>query len=434
MSFLRKAVLVNSTQFICLGIGVLQTAILSRVLGPAGIGQYAVILSALMLAVQFSSLGFPMSFLYHSRHDPGNTNTYRINAVWVMLLLGTIGGIATALIINFNPAYFGEVSGVVLIGVVVYIPVVLQSVITRNNLMIAIEAKRLSLMQLAVAVIGAGLVLLLYAIGSLGVSQALFCFFAMAATCLLFGAYWMRKDVDFSVLPKWKTSAKLGLMGIRLSSTDLMVLVNGQLNILIIKYLIDNFESVGFFSRGQRVAMLAVTAGSAVMPLLFSRWAAIKKEQLSRHVEKVMRFASTVAIIMIFAILLLGKWIILILYGKQFLPALVPMMILLPGTVLYLVSSALIRLLGSRGKPEIAALMLFCGAIINAGLSWVLIPTIGINGAAIAATTGYTALLVSLMVTVKIRFKVRVLHCVGLTINDIKAIGKSLRHKDSALS
>lgn len=434
MSLLRKAILVNSTEFICLALGAFRTAVLSRVLGPAGIGQYAVVLSALVLAGPLSSFGFPLSFLYYSQHDRDNVKVYLINTISSMLVLGAAGGIILAALIYFKPGYFGDIPWFALLAIGFYVPIVLQAVVGRNNLLICIEARRLSLMNLCASAASILLILTLAAFRVLSVGQALLCFIFAAVIRAGLGWSWMRANVDFSIKPTWRISRKVGLMGIRQTWADLMIVVNGQLNILIIRYLLNNFESVGYFSRGQRVAMLAVMAGQAVLPLLFSRWASFPEERLAKHVEKVLRFASTVAMIMIFGILLTGRWIILVLYGREFLPALTPMMILVPGAVLYLLSHALIQLLGSRGVPELAVLMLFCGVTVNAVLSWLLIPLMGINGAALAATTGHVVLLVSLMMTVKIRFKVRVLHCVGLTINDIKAIGKSLRHKDSALS
>ena len=169
MSLLRKAALVNSTQFICLGIGVLQTAVLSRVLGPAGIGQYAVILSSLMLTAQFSSLGFPLSFLYHSQRDPEHANLYRMNTIWAMLVLGIVGGVALVLLICLRPDYFGEVQWFVLLAIFAHVPIVLQRVVARNHLLIQIEAKRLCFISIAASAGCVSMILMLAWLGVLGV-------------------------------------------------------------------------------------------------------------------------------------------------------------------------------------------------------------------------------------------------------------------------
>ncbi len=45
MSLLRKAALVNSTAFVCLGLSTVQAAILARALGPAKVGHKLVLCS-----------------------------------------------------------------------------------------------------------------------------------------------------------------------------------------------------------------------------------------------------------------------------------------------------------------------------------------------------------------------------------------------------
>lgn len=429
MSFLRKVIFVNGAECICFGLGIFQSVILSRVLGPAGVGQYAVILSAMILAAQLFSLGFPLSFLYHSQHDPANAKVYLINTIWSMLFMGAFGGIILTTIIYYNTGYFGKTSWIVLLAIFAYIPIVLQRAIVRNHLLIAIEAKRLGVMNLC-AMIGAVLAILILAwLDALNIGRAILCFILAATIRAGLGWFWIRGNVDFSIKPQWKINLKLGLMGIRQSWLDLMILVNAQLNILIIKFLMDNFESVGYFSRGQLVAMLAVTAGRAVLPLLFSQWASLPQERLVAHVEKTMRFAFAVGIVVIAVILLGAKQIILLLYGREFLPAVTSAQILVLGTVLYLISRALTQLLGSQGVPEVAAIALFCGALVNAVLSWPLIYLAGINGAALAATISHVVLLALLMIIVKRKYGIRVSNCIVMNRDDIRSAVNSLKFR-----
>jgi O-antigen/teichoic acid export membrane protein len=209
-------------------------------------------------------------------------------------------------------------------------------------------------------------------------------------------------------------------MGIRQGWVDIMVLLNATLNIIILKALISDFDQIGYFSRGLQIAMLVVTASQAVLPLLFSRWAALESNQLSVHFEKVMRFVTTFSLMIIIGILMLARPLVVFMYGKAFLPAVAPMMILLPGTLLYLLSKVVIQFLGSRGLPEMSALMLLTGCVVNAALSWILIPRHGINGAAVASTAGNLTLLVLLMAVVVVKFKVHLLRCLCVTAQDCR--------------
>ena len=133
---------------------------------------------------------------------------------------------------------------------------------------------------------------------------------------------------------------------------------------------------------------------------------------------------------MIMVILLIGKSIILLPDGREFLPAVRPMVILLPGAVLYLLGRTLMGLLGSRGVPELSAMVLLLSVVVNAVLCWFLIPLMGIEGAAWAFTTSGVVLLLALILIVRKRYSIRVKNCLWLNKNDVKIIMKSLSQKD----
>ena len=429
MSLLRKALLVNSAEFVCILIGVGLNIILTRTLGPDGIGQYAVVVSALTLAALVCCLGVPISFLYHCQNDRDGAGTYLVNALWMLTGLGLVGGAALVGLMVTQKGYFGVLPGFVLVMVLIYMPVALWQVLVRNTLLIEIQARRLSIMRLLRDCGGMLLVLLFLGFGFLKVPQAVVCFIVACFAPTVLGWLWLKSFADFSARPRFTVCRKLVIMGIRLNWADVMMVLNTQVSIFVVRYLFTDFKQVGYFSRGLRISMLAVTASQAVLPLLFSRWAAFPKEHLAAHVEKVMRFAGSMALAAIVVIVGAGKWVILIMYGVEFLPAVKPMMILVPGTMLYLLSRALMQLLCSRGLPEVSAAILFAATAVNAALSLILGPRMGITGVAIAATCANVVLLLLYVITVRKKFKVRISRCLVLNRSDILSIVEQLRSR-----
>lgn len=427
MSLLRKAILVNSTVFAGLALGVLQISILSRVLGPVGVGQYAIVLSALVTGAQLCCLGLPISFLYHSQHDREYMQTYLMNAIWATLFLSILGGLCLVVLILTLPGYFGKLPWYVILGVGLYVPIVLQRAVSYNSLMVLIEAKRLSLMTFLGDAGNVFLICIFYVLGYFGTGQAIMCFILAAVIRAGTGWNWMRHRVDFSIKPNWQVTRKLVFMGIRQSWSDLMILINGQISIMIIQYLMRDFESVGYFTRGHRIAMLAVMGGRAVLPLLFSRWASIGRAELARHVAATMRLATSISVLLIIALWLFGKTVILILLGREYLPAVGPMMIQIPGAAMYLLSITLMQVLGSQGSPEISAILLLICGLVNAVLACVLVPSTGIIGAAWASTASHVLLLLCLVVVVRRKYDVKIRHSLVLTRADLVRIKKALR-------
>lgn len=426
MSFLRKAFLVNVTALVSFVIRLIQTIVLTRFLGPAGIGQYAVVCAAVMLGSQISALGFPIAFLYYSQHDAKQTQMYQTHAIWAGLLFGLLGGAILAVLILWRESYFGPLPGSSIGALALYAVCMILAGIGRNSLLRRVESKRLGSMTLASSLGSLILIGLLAWTHRLTVGSALVCLTVMQMIRLAVAWFWVGPTVNWHIKPRLDVMIKLGKMGLRQGGVDIMVLLNSTLNIMIIKAMMSDFDQIGYFSRGMQIAMLVVTASQAVLPVLFSRWASLKESQLAGHFEKVFRIVTTFSVLIIVGILVLAKPLVIVLFGQEFMPAVTPMMLLLPGTMLYLLGRVVIQFLGSRGLPEVAYVTLCLSCVTNALLSWMLIPRFGIHGAAIASSVGNVVLLLMLLCVMVIKFKVRLMRCLCLSLQDCRIMTRQL--------
>jgi len=85
-----------------------------------------------------------------------------------------------------------------------------------------------------------------------------------------------------------------------------------------------------------------------------------------------------------------GRFVVPALYGKAFIGAVLPLSILLPGVAFYgmaHITSAYFN--GHIGKPIINTGLAAISLIINIVLNIILIPKIGVNGAALSSTIAY---------------------------------------------
>ncbi len=426
MSFFRKVLLVNITALVSFVIRLMQTIVLTRLLGPAGIGQYAVVCAAVMLGSQISALGFPIAFLYYSQHDAKQTQMYQAHAIWAGLLLGVLGGVVLAVLLIWRESYFGQLPSISIAAMSLYAVCMILAGIGRNSLLRRVESKRLSSMTLASSLGSLILIGLLAWAHQLTVGSALVCLTVMQVIRFTVAWFWVGPTVDWHIKPRVDVMIKLGKMGLRQGGVDIMVLLNSILNIMIIKAMVSDFDQIGYFSRGMQIAMLVVTASQAVLPVLFSRWASLKESQLTEHFERVFRIVTTFSLLIIVGILVLAKPLVIVLFGQEFTPAVTPMMLLLPGTMLYLLGRVVIQFLGSRGLPEVAYVTLFVSCATNAFLSWVLIPKLGIHGAAIASSAGNVVLLLMLLGVMVIKFKVRLMRCFCLSLQDCRSMTRQL--------
>ncbi|HUV41693.1 MAG TPA: polysaccharide biosynthesis C-terminal domain-containing protein, partial [Sedimentisphaerales bacterium] len=343
-------------------------------------------------------------------------------AVLLIMVLGILGGGALCTTVVLFPGYFGQVRWYVLALMFVYVPLVLERTAMRNVLMIEIRAFKLGIMRVSCACLTILLIMVFYLFGALEPGHAIICFVFGASLGFFLGYGWSGEYINFTARPTVATAKRLLFSGLKLNLVDLMVIVRSQFSIFLVKFLFDDFSNVGYFSTGQRITVLVIISGQAVLPLLFSTWANFPREHLARHVEKVLRFASTISISFILVTLLVLKWAIVFLYGEEFLPAVPLAMLLIPGTLIYMLSNILMQLLSSRGFPCLSATMLLVSIIINAIASWLLIPSMGIIGAAIGFLIGDIFLFLLVGAVAKIKYKLRLAHCFILRKQDVRQI------------
>ncbi len=138
---------------------------------------------------------------------------------------------------------------------------------------------------------------------------------------------------------------------------------------------------------------------------------------------------TTVAITLALAVpaFVLGPWLVELVYGKDFAAAGDALRWILPGVVAYSAVAILSRYITGQGRPGAATAVMLVGLAANIASNVVLIPALGISGAAIASSISY-ALTAVLMVTLFLRLSGRGLaETLVLRPRDVRAGLRSLR-------
>lgn len=100
---------------------------------------------------------------------------------------------------------------------------------------------------------------------------------------------------------------------------------------------------------------------------------------------------TTLAITLALAVptFLLGPWLVELVYGASFAEAGVALRWILPGIVAYSVVAILSRYITGQGRPGLATAVMLAGLAVNVLSNTVLIPALGISGAAISSSVSY---------------------------------------------
>ncbi len=101
---------------------------------------------------------------------------------------------------------------------------------------------------------------------------------------------------------------------------------------------------------------------------------------------------TTIAVALVTAVpaFILGPRVVRFVYGSQFVDAGVALRAILPGIVMYSVVAVLSRYVTGRGRPGTTTLIMLAGLALNVAANLVLVPRLGIVGAAVSSSISYT--------------------------------------------
>jgi len=184
----------------------------------------------------------------------------------------------------------------------------------------------------------------------------------------------LREELRFGTL------AVPGVLAERLQFRADTFLVNGILGVI----------PTGIYSVTSGLAETIWYVPNALGIVMFSR-AVDPKADAGRVAAVLTRTTIAVVFVTALPILLLGPYLVRAVYGARFADAGVALRFILPGVVAYSVVAVLTRYITGRGRPGTATLIMSTGLLTNVIANLVLIPRLGINGAAIASSISYGA-------------------------------------------
>jgi O-antigen/teichoic acid export membrane protein len=397
----RGATLVNLTKNILttlgarimiLALALVSSIVLARMLGPEGRGLFALVLLVPDLARSFGRFGFDEANTVYAGLEPEKSRALVGQSTVIGTVLG--GGIAIACIAFFAfgaPGFQTLVRGPLWLYVLplAVIPCALVceywGAVVRGKNRIALSN------ALEVGTKMASLALVVVFVGWLGldvagaVSADIIVNVAgvlLMALVLKYVDLWGRPSFDWSL---WKRTARFALPT---HCSTVMTYLNYRLDQFIIAMLLPP-EQLGYYAisvgLAERLWMLTGAVAAPLLPHLTNspnRDPAVAAV-VSRHV--LVWTAGACFLVFVFA-----DFAVRLLYSAEFSPSVAPLRWLLPGILTLSVGKVLVAELIARKKIMYMLLISMGAAVMNVAGNVMLIPQMGIAGAALASTISYT--------------------------------------------
>jgi len=186
----------------------------------------------------------------------------------------------------------------------------------------------------------------------------------------------------------------ISIGGFILGYTDIIILTyfSGLTAVALYSIALPTVRVLIYFARG-------ITG--IFIPLTADLWVKGKKELLKSGVEELYKYSIIILVPAVIILFSFADLIINILFGKNYVAAATPMRILSIGMIFHIIYSINVDFFAGIGHPEIFSKIIYSAAIFNLIGNLILIPIMGINGAAITTVASYLIMMIYGMVRIR---------------------------------
>jgi O-antigen/teichoic acid export membrane protein len=386
--FERVAVLLFGQVFVT-GISIVYGFIFARLVGPAGKGEYYLLVLVPATALVFIQLGLPSALGYFA----ARSQTRGILRQAVLLAVG-LSAIAIVVVVALYPTLSRTVlrgiDPVLVAAAMLSLPLLAIATFT-TGIITSLKAVRwYTAVQVTQAIASVILVVLVVGVLGYGVEGAIAIYLFAGAILMIGGVVGVRRATRTVANPSPVSFGALFRYGLPLYpgsiTTFLSYRVDGYLLALLMA---DPSTALGYYSMAVTLAEMVLLVPTAVSWVLFPHVAGSDRGDADRAVLVVTRV--TLLATAVAAIAFSPVATVLVSVGlPAFTPALPAYYVLMPGAVAMSVTKTAGGYIAGLGRTGTVSAVTITAAVVNITANLILIPMFGIVGAALASLISYS--------------------------------------------
>lgn len=394
-TFSGRVVALFTTQAFGALAGIFNGILLARVLGPAGKGDYYLLILVPSTAMVLVQLGLPQAFSFFTAR--GRTAGIMTKALVLTAVLTGGALVAVALLLPLlREAILHGIALDQFLVALVALPIAVSATFTTAIILGRRAVRWYAGINMAYPV-GTGLLLVVLAVLGPSVMGAIAVYLiatSIRAIALAIGA---RRVTADNVGAESVSYRELFRYGFRLYPASLSGFFLYRVDAYLIAFLLASPSvPLGYYSTAVGLAEMVFFFPNSVSTLFFPHVAGSPREESDRQVAMVSRV--TLLVTGAFALALFPAaavmiWVVLPAFG----PALPALLVLLPGVVALSSAKVVGAFVIGIGRPEIDSYVSVVVLIVNIIGNLILIPRLGIVGASAASLVSYS--LTSLLLT-----------------------------------
>jgi len=387
-SFLKDISSVGISKFaiivFSLGLGIIT----ARWLGPEANGIIAALAVYPSLFMTFGSLGISQSathFIGKEKYSEQIIKT-SIAQIWIVTTLVSV------VISLFLIRYFSNSGHDLFLVFLAVMPIPFTLFNTYNSGIFLGKSQirvynQINWLPTAIAFIFIVLLVVIFPLGIYGAMIA-----AIAGPVFMFFLLLFKNEFihAFKIKFDWTVIRSLLSLGIVYATALLVINLNYRADVILLDKLSTPFE-LGIYAKGVSITEFLWQIPMLLSTVVFARSANAKDGLVfSRKVAQLLRLSIIIIGLGSVLLALIAKYVILIMYGFEFIKSTEVLQLLMPGVLLLTIFKVLNMDLAGKGKPWISMKAMVPAVILNIGLNLILIPEYGANGSAISSTISYS--------------------------------------------
>jgi len=210
----------------------------------------------------------------------------------------------------------------------------------------------------------------------------------LTTAAIAWSRLWRRGYFDGAGRPSLHLAAPVSRFGLRAAVGSIMQTVNARLDFVLVAALIGP-KAVGIYAIASRYAELLRLPALALNYVLFPAFAragtVAARAETTRSLARLWWTPLAAAVPMA----LLAPYVLPLVYGDEFSGSSGPALVLLAGMSGVVVNGVVTAYLSGIGRPGLGSMAIGCGLAITVVLDLLLIPRVGVMGAAAASTATY---------------------------------------------
>ncbi|WP_263840133.1 flippase [Salinibacter sp.] len=368
--------------------------LIARVLGPEGNGKYSVSILVPTLLSTFLNLGIPpANVFYVGREDISVKTAFRTSIVlWGGLsIFGILVG--SAIIFLRGAQWFPSVPYTLLWLALFAFPFVLLERLFLGLLQSVQDFTRYNGAMLVAPVITLSMAVILvwgFGVGAVGAVAAFGCGYFIGS---IVAGLATRPHLEHDVVDEdwWSYAKECVGYGWKAHLSNVMSFLNYRADLYLVNFFVSP-AAAGIYVIAVRIAERMWILSSAVSTVILPRLSELHTEEEKRKylTPLISRWVLVVSLGACVALALVADPLIWLLFGQEYMEAVGVLLLLLPGIVVGSFTRILANDIAARGRPELNLYTSIFVVMTNVIANVLLIPAMGITGAAIATTLSYS--------------------------------------------